>query len=111
MSTADWATRTARHIRGMFQDEGFVGLDSPFVTEDKIASIIAAHAEPLVALLRESCSVSKVMNSSMHEETNLLLRLLIRVTIAAFRYKIGYAGCVSFNKELDEIPHYRSDAE
>jgi hypothetical protein len=52
------------------------------------------------------------MNSSMHEETNLLLRLLIKVTIAAFRYKIGYAGWgVSFNKELDEIPHYRSDAE
>lgn len=53
MSTTDWATKAAEEIRSKVIAEGGTSA-MQFITNSDIASIIAAHAEPLVALLRES---------------------------------------------------------
>lgn len=51
------------------------------------------------------------MNEAMHEETNLLLRLLIKVVLqAACFYSITFPQRDERLIELEEIPHYRADA-
>lgn len=55
-STADWATRAAERICyevGRVEREG-AGVKPDVASVNRIASIVATHAEPLVALLREA---------------------------------------------------------